>query len=593
MTGFLRSISKFPDRVRFIQMYSDIAHRRPSTMCHPITELIIMVEGILRGPSQQKLRRESVDYLSELKSNFSQVRQGKCRLEFVVCLPSVEKSIAGLDVVNTDNLLKLLRDQPMVAPFSTIYDFRVMDCLREVRLHLQSKLQDIYSTRKGIGDSWAVRNAYQYELACEKLLWGHPFSYSFRIYDINLGPGLDYPTRSLTDQLGFLSLENCFTCCLDEHSTPPLNIFTKNRKTQTQISRLFGIADLLDASEIALGTRIILCLLKDLHATGSVFMRFEDFLLLLKATSGNENKRLVGGVTTKHLSETFISAQKCKWPVVFKPLQQLINDNSKLESAMKQGITNLKLGYFPAIRKYDSAKHEGLNWRYTYGFWALSDIEDDGSVFERHAGSYHIQILSELERRKICHTSAYENEVFQWIKPCLEKLAETKLSREDMLFVLTFVTSICLLMNNKYIGFLNLSTLERQLSITQRKLQSLEILSRFKLECVKTANVLKMHPSIPYMLSNKRKHDQTSEHTDDRQENEEFHVNEIQTEVIQNEDEIATGHVIQVQSRHIPTNASRTIVSWKPEETMILTRFIGVDRDTKQLALHGISKTMP
>ena len=92
-----------------------------------------------------------------------------------------------------------------------------------------------------------------------------------------------------------------------------------------------------------------------------------------------------------------------------------------------------------------------------------------------------------------------------------------------------------------------------------------------------------MHPSIPYMFSNKRKHDQTSEHTDDRQENEEFHVNEIQTEVIQNEDEIATGHVIQVQSRHIPTNASRTIVSWKPEETMILTSFIGVDRDTEQL----------
>ena len=100
VTGLLRSISKFPDRVRFIQMYSDIAHRRPSTMCHPITRSIIMVEGILGGPSQQKLRRESVD--------FSQVRQGNCHLEFVVCLSSVEKSIAGLDVVNTDNLLKLL-----------------------------------------------------------------------------------------------------------------------------------------------------------------------------------------------------------------------------------------------------------------------------------------------------------------------------------------------------------------------------------------------------------------------------------------------------------------------------------------------------
>ena len=583
VTGLLRSISKFPERVRFIQMYSDIAHRRPSAMCHPISRSIIMVEGILAGPGQQKLSRESVEYLSEMKSNFSQVRQGNCRLEFVVCLTSVEKIITALDVVNTDSLLKLLRDQPMVAPFSKIYDFRVMDCLREVGLYLQSKLQDIYSTRKGTGDSWAVWNAYQYELACEKLLWGHPFSYSSTIYAKNLGPGLDYPSRSLTDQLGFLCLENCFTCCSDENSTPPLKLFTKNQKTQTQISRLFGIADLVNASATALGTRIILCLLKDLHAMGSVFIRFEDFLLLLKARTGNDNKRLVGGVTTKHLLETFINAKKCKWPMVFKPMQQLINDNSKLEYAMKQGINNLKLGYFPAVRKYDTAKHEGLNLRYTYGFWALSDIEDVDSVFERNAGSCHIQILSELERRKICHTSTYENEVFQWIKPCLEKLAQTKLSMEDTLIILTFVTSICLLMNNKYIDFLNLSRLERQLPITQRKLQSLEILSKFKLECVKTVNVLKLHPSIPHHLSNKRKIDQTIEQTDNGQENEEFNINELETEVIPNEGDTDRGHVIQVQSRHIPTNASRTVASWKPEETMILTRFIGVDKNIKQL----------
>ena len=84
--------------------------------------------------------------------------------------------------------------------------------------------------------------------------------------------------------------------------------------------------------------------------------------------------------------------------MVFKSSQRLFNNNSKLETAMQQGILSLKLGYFPAMRNYDSSKTEGLNWRYTYGYWVLSDIEDSGSVFEWQAGSYRVQV-TELEKR--------------------------------------------------------------------------------------------------------------------------------------------------------------------------------------------------
>lgn len=584
VSGLLRSITRFPDRVRFIQMYSDMPHRRPKTTCHPISGSVMFVEGILSGPSQQKLCREVNEYLTELKNNFFQVRNGHCRLELVVCLPYVYKSISAVNVVNTDNLFELFRQRPMIAPFSKIYDLRVIDCLRKVGLYLQSKLQDIYATRKGTGDSWAVWNAYQYELACEKLLWGHPFSYSSRIYAINLGPGLDNATRSLTDQMGFLCLENCFTCCSDETSTPPLNIYTKNPKIQTQITQLFGIFDLVNASPAALGTRIILCLLKDLHAMGQVFIRFADFLLLLKARSGNSNKRIVGGVTIKNLSDTFINAQKCKWPMVFNSLQTLVDDNLKLERSMQEGINNLKLGYFPAVRNFDSSRHEGLNWKYTYGYWVLSDAEDSDSSFERDAGTYHVQILSELEKRKICHSSSYENDVFPWIKPCLQKLTQENLRMEEKLIVLTYVTCVCLLMNSKYIDYLNFSRLERYLPIPQRKLQSIEVLSKFKLECVKTVHAFKIPPSIPHHLDNKRKHDQVSKNVDDSHPVEEIHAGVIETEMISSEDDITKGQIQLVQSRHIPINKGRNIVPWNPQEVVILTRFIGVtDKTMKQL----------
>lgn len=589
ITGLLRSVCLFPEHLRFIQLYSDLPHRRPQTAFHPITGSVIMIEGILPAHSQQKLIKEADEYLSELKSNFYQVRNGNCRLEFVVCLPSVMTNVIAVDVVNIESLYEMLQHHAMIAPFSKINDLRVIDCLREVGLYLHSKLKEIFDTKKGTGDSWAVWQAYQYELAAEKLLWGHPFFGSSRIYAINLGPGLEYPTRSLTDQMGFICLENCFSCCWNEMSTPPLNIFTKNTKIQAQITRLFGISDLLDASDNALGKRIVLCLLKDLHEMGPVYIRFEDFMLSLKASTGNGQKRIVGSVTVRNLLNTFINAQKCKWPMVFKSLQRLFNNNSKLESAMQQGLLSLKLGYFPAMRNYDSSRNEGLNWRYTYGYWVLSDIEDSSSVFERQAGSYHVQILSELEKRKLCHSSAYENCVFPWIKPCLEKLTEQTFKTEEVVIVLTYVTCICLLMNARYIDYLNLSRLERYLPVSQRKLQMLEILSKFRLDCVKTVNIFRMHPSISHNLNTKRKLNQQAqqEQIANKQNASETENNpnrdETETKITSTEISYAQDNIQAVDSRHIPTNKCQK-VSWKPEESLILTSFIGVtNKSLKQL----------
>ncbi len=499
VSGRLRSICQFPEHMRFVQMYSDLPHRRPQTVCHPISGSIIMVDRILPMHSQQKVRREADDYLTELKSNFAQVRNGNCRLEFVIRLPDTCINIIASDLINKEKLFELFQNQPMIAPFSKISELRVLDCLRETGMYLQSKLQNIYNTRKGTGDSFAVWEAYQHELACEKLLWGHPFSYISRIYATNLGPGLDYPTRCLTDQMGFLCLENFFSCCSDENTTPPLNIYTKNVKVQTQITRLFGMYNLADASTVTLGKRIILCLLRDIHDMGSVYKRFEDFMLFLKTSAGNKDKRIVGGVTVTNLVDTFVNAQKCKWPMVFKPLQELIHDNTKLEDAMREGVKELNLGYFPAVRNYDTSRNEGLNWRFTYGYWVLSDVEDDDSSFERQAASYHCLVLSELEKRKLCHSSTYDH-VFPWIEPCLKKLPAKKLTMDETTLVVTYVTCICLIMNSRYVNYLNLSRLERLLPVSQNKLQSFEILSRFRMYGVNTVNVFRVHSSIPHKL---------------------------------------------------------------------------------------------
>ena len=54
--------------------------------------------------------------------------------------------------------------------------------------------------------------------------------------------------------------------------------------------------------------------------------------------------------------------------------------------------------------------------------------------------------------------------------------------------------------------------------------------------------------------------------------------------MIPNEDDPINGQIQSAQSRRIPMNKSRRVISWKPDETTILTSFIGVsDKTTQQL----------
>ena len=90
--------------------------------------------------------------------------------------------------------------------------------------------------------------------------------------------------------------------------------------------------------------------------------------------------------------------------------------------------------------------------------------------------------------------------MFPWLKPVLQKIAEKKLNAEDKVLVLAFVSGVALLMNGCYVDYLNMSSLERKLPITQVMLRMLEIQSKFKLGNINTLPLWRLHPSIPYKL---------------------------------------------------------------------------------------------
>lgn len=97
-------VCRFPNNIRFVQLYSDTPHRRPKTVVHPVSASVIMANGILRKTSQTKLNQDALQFLSETCNNFNQRREGNCRMEFVVALPSVCRTLAPSDLVEESKL---------------------------------------------------------------------------------------------------------------------------------------------------------------------------------------------------------------------------------------------------------------------------------------------------------------------------------------------------------------------------------------------------------------------------------------------------------------------------------------------------------
>lgn len=575
----LLEVCRFPEHVRFVQLYANTPHRRATLVPHSVSASILFAEGLLREPSYARLKRNTEEYIDEITNNFKQLRGSTCRMEFVIALPVVVNKVFGTDYIDKDNLLQLLKDEPMIVPFEK--SGNVFGCIRKVGIHLCASLLHLYRTRCRTGNSDAVWEAYQCELAVERLLWGNPFCAKSRIYSVNLGVGLGYPSRCLTDQRGFLCLEESSACCIDEDTTPKLNIYTQNVTVQRQLTRVFGFHNYTQAGSSVLGQRLMRILIRDLYEVGRVFFRVEYFFLMLKKSTGNGNKKIVGGITIEDLAHKLANCKKCKWPMVFATLKKLLSNNfEKLKELCVEGVHALQLGYFPAVRESDTSKHGGLNWNYMYGFWVLMDNDTRSDSFETEASSIHTSVLCELEKWKICHTSQYEQNVFPWIKTVLEKIAEKNLTREDKVVVLAFVSAVAMLMNDRYVDYSNLSRLEKKMPITQFMLKMLEVQCKFLYGNVNTFRLHRLHPSIPYRLENRKARSllpknekQQDVHVDHvRDDNELGGMSAVDDEDIGDQVEI-------VSSRHLPTSSNRLM--WSLGEVQILKEVAGEIRGTR------------
>lgn len=587
----LSSVCKYQDAIRFVQLYADLPHRYPAKRFHPVSAAIFLVDGIIKNRSA--LDRDACRYIQEMKNNFEQIVDAKCRLEFVMKLPSVPDVVDPQSLINETKLQNLLKEFPLLIPFC---HEKFVSYLQMIGLYLTGKLETSLQSSRGTGEGKAVWHSFQHELAVEKLLFGHPLCHNSRLYSINLGPGVDYPSRSKSDANGFLSFQDPYCCCVDEFTHPPAYVYSNSEIVRSQMSKTFGVIDLINGSKTVLGARLVWIFLKDLYDIGNVYCTFAAFHLSLKADNeGGSRMKITGGTTVRTLVELIVTAKRAKYPMVISCLLAMLQlKGADIHESLAAGMRHWNLGYFPALRLYDSQKNAGLYWNWSFGFWVLLDTEQCPEDSSRMAKFLTPLVVNNLEILKLCYASSLRNKELPWIKICIDKLRELKLENKELVTVLTFVTCVARLMAGHYVDFYNLERLERSLPkpVTQRYLQSLQIQDKFLLKNFNKFRLWRIHHSLPFKIVNDS--NPKSVNVTDNELRAERKSNVTQLEEVDQIEPIvnAIGHedneIVQEcfgtkERKHIPTNCQK---HWTPCEISILADVLDKHSDMNRKSMY-------
>lgn len=568
----LRRVCKSPERLRFVQLYADLPHRYPKTRQHPVSGSIIISKSV-HHETLKSFQNDAEIYLAELENNFSLLNKSKCRIEMVLSVPTGSLVLDANSLFSFHHLTLLIQDHNLFVPFwckKCIF----INFLRKTGLYMVSTLKDLYMKFKLTGNCGGVWSSYQLELALEKLLWGHPLCFMSQQYSINLGPGIATPSRSKTDQLGFLALENEFSSIENEEETPPLKMYSKSEIIQRQIKKLYSFDDYIESSSTVLGRRSVYILLQDLYDIGHPNGNFTDFYLSLKCSSVISPTLVTGSITVKQLTEIVCAAEKMKYPMVFKEiLNRLSTAKRNIIDIFDNGIKELNLELFPAVRIWDSNRNKILNWKCCWKYWKILSENDVGTELEERACVFSSLVVTELESQKLVYASRFRKQnhmekPFPWIRPCLRKMKDVKLNDDQIVLCLTFISCLALKQNDWFIDYNNLGKLAAKLPVSQGTLRSLEIQSKCLLPGFSVCKIWRLHPTIPFKLNCDENKLEKLKQTDEKDQTESLPTHNNDITFIDPEDyTLNTQDVEYMKSLHKPARSKQI---WSPEELEII-----------------------
>lgn len=157
----LRKVCRFPDQLRFVQLYAVIPHRQPNCRFHPVSACIGGGMCFPR-PTAEAFLRDAEHYISTLESNWVLMRKSACRLEFVVEQnTALSDNLHALDFFDLINLEQLLESMPLLPPLPP----QTLSCIRQLGLWMCKELRELLEGFQKTGNVLTTWQSYQLELA--------------------------------------------------------------------------------------------------------------------------------------------------------------------------------------------------------------------------------------------------------------------------------------------------------------------------------------------------------------------------------------------------------------------------------------------
>ena len=558
--------------IRFMQFYADTPHMNYKGKVYPATGLILS-GGLFPSQMLKALSDDSEGFINTVTANYSLLDGLRCRLEVVSYFNSVPEVFTN--ILDTLALKQIIASNPLLVPFLDD-DGKMLQRLRNIGRYLTETVKNLTQEYKHTGDFSATWKSLQFEMAIQKMLWGHQSSWQVNQHAINLGPGIDVPNRSLTDQLGFLALEESTASCASDTTSPPLAVWTKNTIYCSKVQRLFGFYDYKDSSNVVVGRRLVLILIGDLLETAENRMRENELVASCKNVEG---KVVVKALRVDTLADML---SKPRGGITcYKRAVSLLETSgrSNVADLLCAGIRDLSFRVFPAIQFYDKARNEAFIWNGKSYFRIepnsdnVSDLSEAIEITEK--------VVNQLVKRNVIYNTKLrcfgDRYVFPWTECMLRKLrgggpSFKALNNSETIRALTFLSAVALMEQGWYVPYQELSQLEDACPLSQATLRSFEIQSQFVLCKVGRRNIWRIHPSIPIKLDVAEKKSSRLDLT--RQVQSKLILPQSNDATNQREDDLNREDVVKVQMNHLPDHLYSR---WSGEELCVLYEVKNMD----------------
>lgn len=489
--------------VNFVQCYVDSPHCHLGRgYSHPISGCVTLCD--LSHPKTKAAMQESANkYLASLQDILLKLRGNLgLRLEYVSYLDGSSGFPTELQpdhgkYWDMEALDTIFQEYTVVLPFTDTDSEKFVEVIHNTLDLLTSNLSSIYLSNTGKGEFEAAWRAFQLELACEEILYGHPLS----AFDTHFAASLGTSTlnvRSASHCRGFIGLAPYNSASFGQ-SPPPVYVWTKNKDMIARVERLWPLTNTLGAGEAVVGAEMLRVALCDLFKGTAKDVPWGA----LASDKLPEGFYLQGSIIIEKLASDLATSYRFSFPHVFGRGLALVRD-AGLDpvKCMVLGMGELKLTHFPKMSMVDKSKNYCV--RKIPNLYLAINKSDAEAPIGAQMATLAGDICCEIERRGLSYSrnlERYRLTGFPWLEVIVRRLPA--LSKPAQLKQLTFLSCVGMRMNGDYIEYIQLRELVRELTFPQSVMQRRLIQSQELIHQVTALKVWKLHPSVPYKVTAK------------------------------------------------------------------------------------------